>query len=242
WKIEGENPDEVTVTENQGIVTIPKGKAKEKTEVIAKSTLGEKKAPAQKTPDNQHLVPDKTGPQAPKVKVNEKNGEVTITPPTDEDLEKVEVDYSNPNGTSKKATATKDEQGKWNVVGEEGVEVKENGVITIPYEKVKKASDISAKAYDKYGNDSKPNTDTQLPPPPTVTPNKDTGVITVAPPTEPAVDGFEITYTPAKSTEQKTIKVKKGNNSKWIIEGDTPEGVTIDENGLVTFAKGSAKE
>ncbi|KWZ76473.1 hypothetical protein, partial [Anaerococcus tetradius] len=242
WKIEGENPDEVTVTENQGIVTIPKGKAKEKTEVIAKSTLGEKKAPAQKTPDNQHLVPDKTGPQAPIVKVNEKNGEVTITPPTDEDLEKVEVDYSNPNGTSKKATATKDEQGKWTVVGEEGVEVKENGVITIPYEKVKKASDISAKAYDKYGNDSKPNTDTQLPPPPTVTPNKDTGVITVAPPTEPAVDGFEITYTPAKPTEQKTIKVKKGNNSKWIIEGDTPEGVTIGENGLVTFAKGSAKE
>ena len=125
WKIDGDNPDGVTVAEDTGLVTIPKGKAKEKTEVVAKSTLGEKKAPAEKTTENKNLVPDKTAPNPPTVNV-ENNGSVTITPPSDEDTTSVTVTYKKADNTEIKVKAKKVDN-KWSLTKVDGTSQVDNG-------------------------------------------------------------------------------------------------------------------
>lgn len=155
WTIEGKNPDEVTVVEDTGLVTIPKGKAKEKTEVVANSTLGEKKAPAEKTPDNQNLVPDKTAPNPPTVNV-EDNGSVTITPPKDEDTTSVTVTYKKADNTEIKVKAKK-AGNKWSLTKEDGTSKVDNeesideksGVITL-----KKGSYKTGVIVKAFGNDN----------------------------------------------------------------------------------------
>ena len=157
WKIEGENPDGVTVAEDTGLVTIPKGKAKEKTEVKADSTLGKKKAPAEKTPENQNLVPDKTAPNPPTVKV-EDNGNVTINPPSDEDTTSVTVTYKKSDNTEIKVKAKK-AGNKWSLTKEDGSPIdngesvnETSGVITLAKGKYKTGEIVKA-----YGNDNVDN-------------------------------------------------------------------------------------
>lgn len=54
---------------------------------------------------------------------------------------------------------------------------------------------------------------------------------------------MEITYTPAGESQAKTIKITKGNDDKWKIDGNLIKGISVDENtGKVTFDKGTAKE
>ncbi|WP_052588088.1 Rib/alpha-like domain-containing protein, partial [Anaerococcus tetradius] len=58
-------------------------------------------------------VHDTTAPQAPTVTAN-KDGSVTVTPPTDKDTKEVSVTYKDNDGNEKTVTATKDPQtGKW---------------------------------------------------------------------------------------------------------------------------------
>ncbi|MDU5503896.1 MAG: InlB B-repeat-containing protein, partial [Anaerococcus vaginalis] len=240
WKIEGDNPDGVTVAEDTGVVTISKGKAKEKTEVIAKSTLGEKKAPAEKTPENQHQVPDKTAPEAPKVEV-QKDGSVTITPKKDSDTKTVTVTYKDENGNEKTAIATKGDDGWKMQKAENGETVDSNGVITIPTGKSNPGDVVKATAKDPSDNESDPSDDTTMPAPPIITPDQKSGNVTITPPKKGNLDGMDIEYqTP--SGEKRTVRAKKDNN-KWTIEGDNPDGVTVAEDtGLVTIPKGKAKE
>ena len=106
------------------------------------------------------LTPDKTvkrdttAPGAPTVKANE-DGTVTVTPPTDEDTKTVTVKYKDNDGNDKTVTATKDDAGKWSVPDGSDATVDPNtGVITIPADKVKDGTEVSAKATDKSGNTS----------------------------------------------------------------------------------------
>jgi hypothetical protein len=49
-------------------------------------------------------------------------------------------------------------------------------------------------------------------------------------------DSLVITYTPENETTPKTITVKKGTDGKWKIDGNTPEGVKVNETtGEVTI-------
>ena len=242
WTIEGDNPDKVTVVEGTGLVTIPKGKAKEKTEVVAKSTLGEKKAPAEKTPEKPNLVPDKTAPEAPKVKVQD-DGSVTITPKKDSDTKTVTVTYKDNEGNNKTATATKGDNGEWNVTGTNGETIdKTSGVITIPTGKSNPGDKVKATAKDPSNNESDPSDDTTMPAPPTITPDQESGNVTITPPTKGNLDGMDIEYKTPDGTDRK-VRVVKGNDNKWKIDGDNPDGVTVAEDtGLVTIPKGKAKE
>ncbi len=242
WTIEGKNPDEVTVVEDTGLVTIPKGKAKEKTEVVAKSTLGEKKASAEKTPEKPNLVPDKTAPEAPKVKVQD-DGSVTITPKKDSDTKTVTVTYKDNEGNNKTATATKGDNGEWNVTGTNGETIdKTSGVITIPTGKSNPGDKVKATAKDPSNNESDPSDDTTMPAPPTITPDQESGNVTITPPTKGNLDGMDIEYKTPDGTDRK-VRVVKGNDNKWKIDGDNPDGVTVAEDtGLVTIPKGKAKE
>ena len=97
---------------------------------------------------------DKTAPAAPTVKANE-DGSVTVTPPTDEDTKTVTVKYKDNNGNDKTVTATKDDAGKWSVPeGSDATVDPKTGVITVPADKVKDDTEVSAKATDKSGNTS----------------------------------------------------------------------------------------
>lgn len=229
------------VSEDGKSITITNDKIKSKTNITAKTNDGDTTETLVSNPDTKQ-VPDKTAPKPPTVEVNTTDGTAHITPPADPDVKTIEVKYPGSNGNEKTFTATKKGPNTWEITGNNGETIDvQSGKITIPYNNLKKADTISATATDEDGNMSTEGIDTSLPPAPTAIESE--GVITVTPPENtPAVDGMEITYTPAGSEETKTFKVVKGTDDKWKIDGDTPDGVTVNENGTVTIADGTAKE
>lgn len=236
WSIPGES--DFKVSKDGKSITITNDKIKSNTDITAKTNDGDETDKLESEPDTKN-VPDKTAPQPPTVTVDTKDGTAHITPPTDPDTTTIEVKYPGADGKGKTFTATKTDTG-WEISGDSGVTFEMSGYISIPYDKLKKADTISATAKDKEGNESKPGTDTSLPPAPTAKENN--GVITVTPPTEAAVNGMEITYTPATEGASETKLVAKKQDGKWSIE-NIPEGVTINEStGVVTIADGTAKE
>ena len=227
------------VSEDGKSITITNDKIKSKTNITAKTNDGDTTEKLESEVETKN-VPDKTAPQPPKVEIDTGDGTAHITPPTDPDVKTIEVKYPGADGNEKKFTATKTDTG-WEISGDSGVNFEMSGYISIPYDKLKKADTITATAKDQDGNVSKQGTDISLPPAPTA--KESEGVITVTPPENtPAVNGMEITYTPDGSEETKTFKVVKDNDDKWKIDGDTPDGVTVNENGTVTIANGTAKE
>ena len=97
---------------------------------------------------------DTTAPAAPKVTAND-DGSVTVIPPTDADTKTVTVKYKDNDGNDKTVTATKDGNGKWTVPAGSEVEVNEtSGVITIPEDKVKDNTEVTATAKDGSNNES----------------------------------------------------------------------------------------
>ncbi|WP_104489761.1 beta strand repeat-containing protein [Acinetobacter indicus] len=106
------------------------------------------------------VVEDTIAPAAPTV-VAEDDGSVTITPPTDADVKTVEVTYT-PEGSDTPviSTVTKGDDGKWSSK-DANLEVNpDTGEITIPEEKVKDGTDVTADATDDSGNVGPSDTDT----------------------------------------------------------------------------------
>ena len=99
-------------------------------------------------------------PVAPTVKAKD-DGSVTVTPP--ENAKEVSVTYT-PEGAKDPVTviATKGDDGNWTLP--EGLDVTidpDTGVITVPADKVKDGTEVSAVAKDKTGNESKPTNDSK---------------------------------------------------------------------------------
>ena len=228
------------VSEDGKSITITNDKIKSKTDITAKTNDGDTNEKLESVVATEK-VPDKNAPQPPTVEVDVKTGKASITPPTDSDVKIIEVKYIGTDGQVKTAKAEKTGENKWKVTGE-GASFNTAGCIFIPHANLKRASEITAIATDEDGNKSTEGIDTSLPPAPTA--KESEGVITVTPPENtPAVNGMEITYTPDGSEETKTFKVVKGTDDKWKIDGDnTPDGVTVNDNGTVTIADGTAKE
>lgn len=239
WTIEGDTPEGVSINQDSGVVTFAKGTAKDDTKVSALSKIGEDKKGLE-TAEKQ--VPDTTAPEAPEVKVQE-DGSVTITPKKDSDTKTVTVTYKDENGENKTATATKGDDNKWTVEGTNGETIDpDSGVITIPTGKSNPGDKVEAKAKDAADNESGPSDDTTKPAPPTVTPDQESGNVTITPPTKGNLDGMDIGYKTPDGTDRK-VRVAKDSDNKWKIEGENPDGVTVDEGtGLVTIPKGKAKE
>ena len=155
WKLPEGTDAAITIDENTGEITIPANKVKNNSAIKAKAIDENGKSSEEATINSN----DATAPQAPTVTAN-KDGSVTVTPPTDKDTKTVEVTYTDNDGNKKTVTATKDDAGKWSVP--EGSDVKvdpETGVITVPADKVKDGTEVSAVAKDNSGNASTP-TDT----------------------------------------------------------------------------------
>ena len=191
---------------------------------------------------------DETAPAAPEVKA-ENNGSVTVTPPADEDTKSVDVTYT-PEGETepKTVTVTKGEDGKWTLPEDapEGITVDENtGKVTIPADKVADGTEVKATAKDDSNNESEEATatagnnpttpDTTAPGKPTVDAKED-GSVEITPPADDDTKSVDVTYTPEGEKEPKTVTATKGDDGKWTLPEDAPEGITVDENtGKVTI-------
>ena len=192
---------------------------------------------------------DTTAPAAPTVTANN-DGSVDITPPTDADTKTVTVTYKDNDGNDKTVTATKGDDGNWTVPeGSEAKVDKTSGVITIPADKVKDGTDVTAKAKDATGNVSDPatdkaktssgGTDTTAPKAPTVTANND-GSVDITPPTDADTKTVDITYTPEGKTDPVTVTATKGDDGKWTVPADS--GLKVDENGKITIPADKVKD
>ncbi|WP_116437663.1 Rib/alpha-like domain-containing protein [Gardnerella vaginalis] len=197
-------------------------------------------------------------------------GGASVTPDlTDTRVNKVVVTYT-PEGSETTATITVVAEGdkhEWKIDGDtpEGVTVNpQTGVVTIPANKIKRGSTITAQSEDssdktgksksevvtaKVGEKEKPAPEpTPTPTPagePTILTPQDgveQGSATVTPPAD--ADTLEITYTPeGDTTTPVTITVKKDKNGNWTIDGNTPTGVTVDpKTGKVTIPATQIKD
>ena len=195
-------------------------------------------------------------------------GGASVTPDlTDTRVNKVVVTYT-PEGSETTATITVVAEGdkhEWKIDGDtpEGVTVNpQTGVVTIPANKIKRGSTITAQSEDssdktgksksevvtaKVGEKEKP-APTPTPTPaggPTILTPQDgveQGSATVTPTAD--ADTLEITYTPeGDTTTPVTITVKKDKNGNWTIDGNTPTGVTVDpKTGKVTIPATQIKD
>ena len=195
-------------------------------------------------------------------------GGASVTPDlTDTRVNKVVVTYT-PEGSETTATITVVAEGdkhEWKIDGDapEGVTVNpQTGVVTIPANKIKHGSTITAQSEDssdktgksksevvtaKVGEKEKPApepTPTPAGEPTILTPQDgvEQGSATVTPPAD--ADTLEITYTPeGDTTTPVTITVKKDKNGNWTINGNTPTGVTVDpKTGKVTIPATQIKD
>jgi len=195
-------------------------------------------------------------------------GGASVTPDlTDTRVNKVVVTYT-PEGSETTATITVVAEGdkhEWKIDGDapDGVTVDpQTGVVTIPANKIKRGSTITAQSEDssdktgksksevvtaKVGEKEKPApepTPTPAGEPTILTPQDgvEQGSATVTPPAD--ADTLEITYTPeGDTTTPVTITVKKDKNGNWTINGNTPTGVTVDpKTGKVTIPATQIKD
>ncbi|WP_311482106.1 InlB B-repeat-containing protein [uncultured Anaerococcus sp.] len=90
-------------------------------------------------------------PDAPTVALSEDKKSITITPnKVDTDANSISVSYTGKDGSSKTTKATKADDGTWSISEGEG-SVDANGVITLPKDKVKGGTTVSATVTDKGG-------------------------------------------------------------------------------------------
>ncbi|MEN6640022.1 Rib/alpha-like domain-containing protein [Gardnerella swidsinskii] len=195
-------------------------------------------------------------------------GGASVTPDlTDTRVNKVVVTYT-PEGSETTATITvvaKGDKHEWKIDGDapDGVTVNpQTGVVTIPANKIKSGSTITAQSEDSSDKTGKSKSEVvtakvaekeKPAPEPTPTPageptiltpqdGVEQGSATVTPPAD--ADTLEITYTPeGDTTTPVTITVKKDKNGNWTIDGNTPTGVTVDpKTGKVTIPATQIKD
>lgn len=88
-------------------------------------------------------------PNPPKVELSDDNKNITITPDkADTDAKEVSASYEAPDGTKKTITATKGDDGTWSVPADAEGKVDQNGVITLPTNKVKGETEVKASVKD----------------------------------------------------------------------------------------------
>ena len=89
-------------------------------------------------------------PKAPTLALSKDEKSITITPDkVDTDAKIITVSYKDKDGKDQTTTATKDDNGTWSIKGEGSVDT--NGLITLPKNKVKGETVVSATVTDKGG-------------------------------------------------------------------------------------------
>ena len=179
---------------------------------------------------------DTTAPAKPTVEAKD-NGSVEVTPPADADTKSVEVSYTDEAGTPKTATLTKGEDGNWTSNNPDVAVDPATGKATIPADKVKDGSPVTAKATDTAGNAGEEGTanagnnpDTTAPSAPEVTPSTTDGSVAVKVPGDAqAGDTVEVTVTPEGSDTPEKVTLTKQADGSWT--SDKPEIVPSIDAG-----------
>ena len=218
--------------------TIPQDKVKDGSEVTAqaKDPSGNESTPVKANAGNNAAAPDTTAPAKPTVEAKD-NGSVEVTPPADADTKSVEVGYTDEAGTPKTATLTKGDDGNWTSSNPDVAVDPATGKATIPADKVKDGSPVTAKATDTAGNTGEEGTanagnnpDTTAPSAPEVTPSTTDGSVAVKVPGDAQVgDTVEVTVTPEGSDTPEKVTLTKQADGSWT--SDKPETVPNVEAG-----------
>ena len=116
WSVEGKTDFEVS--EDGKNITIKNGKIKSQTPITAQTNDGDT-SDILKSEIESKTVSDKTAPNPPKVEVDTKTGNITITPPKDEDTTSVTVTYKKADNTEIKVKAKKTGS-TWSLAKEDG--------------------------------------------------------------------------------------------------------------------------
>ena len=194
--------------------------------------------------NNSNTAKDTTAPAKPTVEAKD-NGSVEVTPPADADTKSVEVSYTDEAGIPKTATLTKGEDGNWTSNNPDVAVDPVTGKATIPADKVKDGSQVTAKATDTSGNTGEEGTanagnnpDTTAPAQPTVE-AKDNGSVDVTPPTDADTQSVEVNYTDEAGTP-KTATLTKGNDGNWT--SNNPDVAVDPVSGKATIPADKVKD
>ena len=227
WTVTG-NPD-VQIDASTGEITIPADKVKDNTEVTAVTTNG----------NSDESAPAKATAKAPKpekpILTAPNNGNVTAKPKDPAKADKITVTYKDEDGTNVTVVGNKGNDNTWTIENNPGVTIDgHTGEITIPADKVK--DDTPVTAITKKGNsvDSDPATETARAPKPekpTVTANED-GSVTAKPQDPTKADKITVTYTGEDGSSKKVVGTKDPFN-QW--NSDDPEININADTGEITI-------
>ena len=214
WKLPQGTDPSITIDENTGEITIPANKIKNDTDVKIAAKAGEKTSEEVTV-----KAKDEQAPDSPKVTVKD-DGNIEITPPEDEDLKTVTVKYKDKDGNDQTLIATKDGN-KWKLPEGTDSSIKidqTSGVITLPKDKVKASTELSARAEDIHNNKSEAKT---------VTTAKGEEV-------KPTITEGKAENDPSKETTTVSGKTSPNTEVTIKLKDGTEEKVTSDESGNFT--------
>ena len=190
-----------------------------------------------------HVTEDKAKtPEAPLATAKE-DGSVTAKPQDSMKVDKIKVSYIGEDGSKKTAEGIKGGNGTWTVTGNPEVQIDANtGEITIPSDKVKDNTEVTAVTTNGNSDESTPAKATAKAPKPetpiVTAPN--TGDVTAKPKNPAKADKITVTYT-GEDGSKVTVVGNKGNDGTWTIENNP--GVTIDsKTGEITIPADKVKD
>ena len=194
--------------------------------------------------NNSNTAKDTTAPAKPTVEAKD-NGSVEVTPPADADTKSVEVNYTDEAGTPKTATLTKGTDGTWTSDNPDVALDPATGKATIPADKVKDGSPVTAKATDTSGNTGEEgtanagnNVDHTVPNAPEVTSSTTDGSVTVQVPSNAKTgDMVEVTITPdtvSGNATPITVTLTKQADGSWTSDNESAiPNVKAGENSSI---------
>ena len=190
-----------------------------------------------------HVTEDKEKtPEAPSATAKE-DGSVTAKPQDSTKVDKIKVNYIGEDGSNKTAEGNKGKNGTWTVTGNPEVKIDANtGEITIPADKVKDNTEVTAVTTNGNSDESTPAKATAKAPKPekpiVTAPN--TGVVTAKPQDPAKADKITVTYKDEDGSKV-TVVGNKGNDGTWTLENNP--GVTIDgHTGEITIPADKVKD
>ena len=214
----------------KAVIAANNGLTEDKIEVKADGTVVIKDVDGKETiiPASS-VVKEKTqtpgAPAAPRVEAND-DGSVKVTPPTDADLESISIEYTDPQGSKKTVTATKNGDSWTFEPASSGFTIDASGNIVIPKDQVKPGTQVSAKAKNTGGKESTPGT-AKVP----SLADKYAPEYTEA----DGVVGTKSTITGPNFKDAQGQDAAKPANTTFELGQNAPEGAAVYANGTVTY-------
>ena len=234
WTVEN-NPD-VQIDANTGEITIPADKVKDNTEVIAVTTKG----------NSDDSTPAKATAKTPKpetpIVTAPNTGVVTAKPKDPAKADKITVTYKDEEGSKVTVVGNKGNDGTWTIENNPGVTIDSNtGEITIPADKVKDNTEVTAITKNGNSVDSEPGTATAKAPKPEkpIVVAKEDGSVTAKPQDPAKADKITVTYTGEDGSPKKVVGMKDPFN-QWT--SDDPEIEINADTGEITIPAEKVKD